>query len=179
MKARVFVLAAFLLVSACLSAQENEKRFVYSNITEIGLSALNFKGFSYEATSAHGILLDKKHNLGIGIGFGFNMPQNSNVAYIPLFFNYRFYFKPDKSFSPCINLAIGGLLAEYEGGFYSSFTGGFKAGVFSFSSGISLMAVKIDDGGWIYSQSGELEGFVSDYKWYYPFGIILKWGFAF
>ena len=184
MRATIFSVV-FLLASVSLSAQKNEKRFVYSNITEIGLSALNFEGFSYEATSVHGILLDKKHNLGIGIGFGFNMPQNSNVAYIPLFFNYRFYFKPDKTLSPHVNIAVGGLVAKEGYGVYSSITMGFRIRKFSFSSGLSFTPIyemiywteRIREGTDDYPTYSSVKK--SKMEWYYPFGFTLKVGFTF
>jgi len=140
MKVKALVFSIFLLIFVSLSAQETEKKFVYSNITETGFFATSPRYFAFEVTSAHGFTMDKKHHFGIGIGFGYSehSSYSSLASYIPLFFNYRLYFKPDRNFSPCINATVGGLLTdEYTGGFYSSFTMGFKTGIFSFCTSIS------------------------------------------
>jgi len=180
-----------------LIAQENETKenITYSNITEFGFITASPKGIAFEATTAHGFSIDKTHHLGLGIGIGTSMgvttyegynsssARTSWAAYMPVFLNYRFYFKPEKSFSPHVNVAVGGLIPKEGFGIYSSITMGFRAGKFSFSSGISMLAIQreyfeyreiYDQNGWISSVQN-----ISKLKWTYPFGITLKWGFSF
>jgi hypothetical protein len=181
MRAKVFVLAAFLVVTVSLSAQENEK-IRYSNITEFGFLTTSIKGVCLEATTVHGISINKAHHLGLGFGIGGCFYSDAYFGeifgYMPIFLNYRLYFKPDKTFSPHVNVALGGLTLEEGYGLYSSLTMGFRAGKFSFSSGLSFMPMykevpvrmHYDNwGGW----------YGREKKWSYPFGITLKWGFAF
>jgi len=164
MKARALVLAAFLAGFVSLSAQESETKetTTYSNVTEFGFLTASPKGVSLEATTAHGFSINKQHNFGLGTGIGVNFSTNySAVSYMPVFVNYRLYFKPEKSFSPHVNIAVGGLITRDGYGGYSSITMGFRAGKFSFSSGLSFMPINE----W--------------FGWEYPFGVTLKFGFAF
>jgi len=197
MVARAFLAATFLLVSVSLSAQENETKgnISYSNITEFGFLTASPKGVAFEATTAHGVSFDKAHHLGLGIGIGTSMGTTTYdyagysstetrwVTYMPVFVNYRFYFKPEKSFSPHVNVAVGGLIPREEYmGLYSSITMGFRAGKFSFSSGISMLAIQRENFKYVEVPNwwgGFDTQYVSEWKWAYPFGITLKWGFSF
>ena len=166
MKARALVLAAFLAGFVSLSAQENEAKetIAYSNITEFGFLTMSIKGVSLEATTAHGISFNKQHHLGLGFGIGgcfYRSQFGESFGYMPIFLNYRLYFKPEKKFSPHVNVALGGITLEEGYGVYSSITMGFRAGKFSFSSGLSFMPINE----W--------------FGWEYPFGVTLKFGFAF
>jgi len=156
MKAKVIVLIAFLLVSVSLFAQENktEEEIRYSNITEFGFMTASFQSLALEATTVHGFSMNKKHHFGLGTGIGGNF---GIAAYLPVFANYRLYFKPDNTPSPFVNVAVGGLVTQDEGGVYSALTMGFRSGKFSLSSGISVMLI-----------DGEL-----------PFGVTIKCGFTF
>ena len=193
MNVRALVLAAaFLAVSISLSAQENETKEVvkYSNITEFGLLTTSIKGVCLEATTIHGISINKAHHLGLGFGIGGCFYSDAYFGeifgYTPIFLNYRFYFKPEKTFSPHVNISTGGLVIEDGYGVYSSITMGFRAGKFSFSSGLSFMPMYKE----IYKHQfveyidywGNYNRFsysTSKWQWSYPFGITLKWGFAF
>jgi hypothetical protein len=146
MKAKVFLSVLFISASiVSIYAQENESKSVinYSNITEFGLITTSPRSVGIEGTSINGFSINQKHNIGVGIGFGgsFYTDYYTATAYTPVFFNYHLYFKPDKKFSPHFNIAAGGLLAKDGEGIYSSITAGFRAGKFSFSSGISFMAI--------------------------------------
>ena len=163
------LVAAFLLAGFSLSAQEDEAKETirYSNVTEFGFTTASPRGISLEATTAHGISIEKQHCFGLGTGIGVNFLNrnsynytNRTTVYMPVFFNYRLYFKPEKTFSPHVNIAVGGLVLEEGTGIYSSIAMGFKAGSFSFSSGLSFMPFCTDE-------------------WYYPFGMTLKVGFSF
>ncbi|MDR0604315.1 MAG: hypothetical protein LBG80_08455 [Bacteroidales bacterium] len=197
MKAKLLLLTVFLLTSVCsLLAQEQErkKNIGYSNISEIGFATTSPRGCAFEATSVNGISINKEHHLGLGVGYGgsFYVTYYAGTAYTPVFFNYRFYFKPEKKFSPHINMSAGGLFAKDGEGFYSSLTAGFKAGKFSFSSGISFMAIYRKEeaeivGCRLYDPSSpyaDVSGFVYSYsnkivsQWHSPFGITIKCGFT-
>ena len=190
MNVRALILAAaFLTATMSLFAQESEKneKIKYSNVTEFGFSTASPKGFSFEATTAHGFSLEKQHHFGLGTGIGvwYNSVSNRGNTYMPIFFNYRFYFKPNKTFSPHINVAVGGLAIEDVAGIYSAITMGFRSGAFSFSSGFSFMPYCVitkhylyyyNEWGIIYPAEPNSKTFTN---WYYPFGITLKLGFAF
>ena len=190
MKAKIVISAVFLAVGVSLFAQEAEEKMTYSNITEFGLLTASPRGVSIEGTTAHGFAFNKQHLFGLGVGIGINFHNVRYLgyddlnfsAYMPLFVNYRYYFKPQKTFSPHVNVALGGLLLKDNAGMYSSVTMGFRAGKFSFSSGISFMAMQMevfeyDD----YYYEPYYYGRVSHsvWKWHYPFGITLKCGFSF
>jgi len=188
MRTRTFVLAVLLSATVTLSAQENEK-IKYSNITEFGFVTTSPMGVSFEATTVQGFALEKQHHVGLGLGIGgsFYDTYRYGTAYMPVFVNYRLYFKPEKTFSPQVNTALGGLITEDGGGFYSSITMGFRAGKFSFSSGLSFMAVHRTEEwnrGYQYYDPNTglyiwIEEHISRPKWHFPFGITLKCGFTF
>lgn len=197
MNVKTVTISALFLVSVSLFAQENgsNETIKYSNITEFGFYAVSPRGISFEATTVNGFSMDKHHHFGLGFGMGYNffLSYEYPTAYMPAFVNYRYYFTPDKRFSPQINASLGGAMVEDGGGIYSSLTMGFKAKKFSFSSGLSLMALYrhetwsdwIDNG---YYDS-DLDRWIEDpdahsishesKKWYFPFGFVLKVGFAF
>ncbi len=188
MKVKVFVLIPFLFAVLSLSAQENETKetITYSNITEFGFVTASPQGVGMEGTTVNGFAINKQHCIGIGIGIGgsFHNSYYSATAYTPLFFNYRLYFKPDKKFSPHINVSVGGLLAKDGEGIYSSITAGFRAGKFSFSSGISYMAIyrteSISYYEYVYDPYYYSYPYTSNVsEWYFPFGITIKCGFSF
>ena len=181
-------------ISVALFAQEDElkTKFAYSSITEFGLMTTSPRGFSFEATTTHGFSLDKKHHLGIGIGIGYNYNNKYYsgpiIFYMPIFANYRVYFKPDKSFSPHFNLALGGFMLKKGGGAYSSACIGFKVGKFTLSQGLSFFALQKEEvwGETIWISDPYWAGeFYSTYqerremKWYFPVGLTFKWGFTF
>jgi hypothetical protein len=107
--------------------------------------------------------------------------------------NYRYCFTPNKKFSPHVNASLGGAMVEDGGGVYASLTMGFKVKKFSFSSGLSFMAVQrnevgykdFDDsyfdeytGTWIkYPYTSWIE--YTEKNWYFPFGFTIKCGLAF
>lgn len=172
-------LMAILFVGAY--AQEEEPKIKYSNITEFGFMMASPKGIGFEATTVNGFTINKKHCLGLGIGIGAQTYREyyEGTAYTPIFANYRLYFQPDKTFSPHINVAFGGLMVSDGEGFYSSVSAGFRAGKFSFSSGVSFMPVFRPSEVYYYDQWESCYSGEGPKEWYYPFGIMLKWGFSF
>jgi len=179
MKIATFAFIAFLSVSVSLSAQDNEKivKYAYSNITEMGCFMEDPEYISIEMITVNGFSIDKKHHLGIGLGFGTGDIFDLTSSYIPLFFNYRLYFSPEKKRSPHVNIAAGGLVVNGGGGIYSSLTIGFKAGRFSFSSGLSFMAIHRKELDYYYYRY--LGTWSAEQAWNYPLGITLKYGFTF
>ena len=200
MKVIAFVLTSFLLVFVPLSAQEKTTAdsITYSIIGESGMVSASIRGISFETTVVNGISINKQHLIGLGMGFGDNFytivysspysraESSSSAVYMPIFVNYRFYIKPQKTFSPHINVAAGGIWIENGGGIYSSLTMGFRAGFFSFSSGLSLMAIHQKEGmafdeyfdpytNTFYSYSRPEPVWI----WRYPLGITVKVGFSF
>jgi len=185
MKIKMVFFLLLLFTSVSLFAQENEnkERITYSNITEFGVITASPKSVTFEATTVHGFALKKQHHFGFGVGIGGCYHTNfwsGMAAHLPLFFNYRLYFKPDKKFSPHFNVALGATILNDGAGGYSSVTMGFRAGKFSFSSGFSFLAIQRNEYG--HSFDGYYYGYYYDVKtpnWYFPLGITLKWGFAF
>ena len=188
MKVKAFAFSAFLLASVSLFSQENETKepFNYSNITEFGFFATSPRSIAFEATTVNGFSMDKKHCLGIGFGFGClrSLSDDYDFSYLhmPMFINYRLYFNPSKTFSPHVNVALGGTMVTKGGGFYSAVTVGFRAAKFSFSSGISFMPIR--------TEVREDISYYDDYglylwrenyvkKWLYPLGFTIKCGFSF
>jgi len=182
MRTRAFVLAVLLSATVTLSAQENE-RIKYSNITEFGFLTTSPMGVAFEGTTVNGFSMDKYHHIGLGIGMGYSHHTSyryDGTAYMPMFVNYRLYFKPEKSFSPHVNAALGGVMAEDGGGIYSSITMGFRAGKFSFSSGLSFMAIEREESrNWWYDPYYPEYEYYSVKYWSFPFGITIKCGFSF
>jgi hypothetical protein len=189
MKTKTLILLATLLLSSvALFAQEGEKTscIKYANITEFGFFATSPKSIYAEGTTVHGISLNKKHVIGLGIGIGgggyFTNNNDFATAYMPMFINYRCYFLPDRKFSPHINVAAGGLFTTEGEGIYSALTAGFKSGKFTFSSGFSFLGIYEKIATYHYPEYpyNYYGGYTTyDYKWYFPMGITMKAGFTF
>jgi len=186
MRLRAFVLSVFLSASVSLFAQSNETKetIAYSNITEFGYFATSPRSFGFEATTVNGFSIHQQHCLGLGLGFGYILAFSEDyfLFHMPLFVNYRLYFKPEKSFSPHLNVALGGTMVENGGGLYSAFTMGFKSKKFSFSSGFSFMAINTEMESYVcyYDEWGYYQSYTKTFrKMRYPFGIVLKCGFTF
>jgi len=191
MKVRAIAFSAFLLAAVSAFSQENETKenIRYSNITEGGFIATSPKGFGFEATTVNGFSMNKQHCLGLGLGFGYLMSLSDDYFYLhmPVYFNYRLYFNPEKSFTPHLNIALGGVMIEEGGGLYSAVTLGFKVYKFSFSSGISFMAINGDvEKTYERSRVDPYSGYTyTEYysktvsEFFYPFGFTLKCGFSF
>ena len=186
MKVRLVLTAICLSLFAFANAQEETSKINYANISEGGIITASPRGVALEATSINGLSINKHHVLGLGFGIGISYNQSyvgNGAAYTPIFVNYRYYFKPDRTFTPHINTAIGGLLTEDGGGLYVTITAGFRVKRFSFSSGISMMSLQ--RGIWEYYEfydpyTGLSYGHSGEkMKWFYPFGFVIKLGFSF
>ena len=185
MKQKLLFTAMCLFLLPFANAQEETSKINYANITEFGIVSASPWGVALEASSINGISIDKHHVIGIGFGIGYSFHKSyvSGIAYTPIYANYRYYFRPDKNFTPHINTALGTLYTENGWGLYSLITAGFKAKRFSFSSGLSIMGVQ--------NYAEEYVDYVDIYrnttytvpvktmKWHYPFGFVIKCGFSF
>ena len=192
MKSKILIIT-FFSVSLSLFSQDNSdnnnnkenkdnEKIAYSNITEFGIAAASFKGIALEATTVHGISINKQHQIGLGIGMGYNFNLDYSTGYTPIFANYRYNFFPEKKRSPHINLSLGGVAIQDGGGIYSSLTMGYRVGKFSFSSGVTFMAICYEDWERNYFDDGNYWGYWSAYKknsWTYPIGFTIKVGFSF
>lgn len=186
MKKIIFLILLFATIIS-VSAQEDSspKKFSFSNITEFGFPATGSQGVTFEATTVYGFAINRQHCIGIGFGFGLSTKISagyslfSNGLYTPIYFNYRVYFKPEKTFSPHINFATGGIFVNNGKGSLVSIASGFKARKFSLSSGLSFMAINRERE--VYDAC-----YYEDYsypyiykEWIYLFGVTLKVGVTF
>jgi len=177
-KTTLFLVLLFVTVFSALAQEEADvEKFNYSNITEFGFNTTSPEGIAFEATTVHGFSINKKHCIGFGVGIGLHS-QIPSTIYTPIFFNYRIYFKPTKTFSPHVNVIAGGVLVDDGKGIIASFSSGFRAGKFSLSSGLSFMAICRT-----YTQEFISGGYITEIKtdkeWIYPFGVTIKVGFSF
>ena len=170
MKKIVLTLVSLFVAIILVNAQEDSKpeKYNYSNITEFGFTTVSPQSIAFEATTVHGFAINKQHCFGLGIGFGVSS-RTYGVLYTPMFLNYRLYFKPDKTFSPHVNVNLGGILVNDGQGIMASVTSGFKARKFSLSSGLSFMAINQKKDSYMYPYR----------EWVYPFGFTIKVGFTF
>jgi hypothetical protein len=194
MKSKIFFSFIFFFSSVMLFAQENETKdsITYSNLTEFGIISLSPQCFSFETTVVQGFALNRQHHFGLGIGIGghFRMGEMTDdpvLFSIPVFLNYRYYFKPDKTFSPHLNAVLGGMMLNRGWGLCAAIATGFRVGKFTLASGLSFLALKHQvrwyENVTYFSPSEDyyyeetIERTFS--KWSFPLGITLKWGFAF
>jgi hypothetical protein len=189
MKNKSFLIAVCLLLFSFTKAQEGTSKFSYANIAEAGLVNASPQGYGLEITTVNGFSINKHHVVGFGVGIGTNYHNSHNfyhygwTRYMPVFVNYRYYFFPDRKFSPHVSASLGGTVSnsgnywgnDYGGGIYSSITAGFRVKKFSLSSGISFMPMAARG----YMNYGcEIER-SSEWEMYFPWGFMVKLGFAF
>ncbi|MDR2011342.1 MAG: hypothetical protein LBQ22_12760 [Bacteroidales bacterium] len=155
-----------------IAQEDKDNNIKYSLSVETGIMG-NPDYFAYEQTIVNGINIKNKHSLGLGIGVGVNW---DDAEYWPLYFNYRYYFKPDK-ISPHVNFSIGALLQEYDQGFFTSITSGFKRYLFSFSSGIFFNYLPYTRS-YAFDYNGNIY-YEIEHKERYSVGFIMKAGITF
>jgi len=182
MKTRVFFLVIFTVSSLFIQAQnEKDQKVKYSNITEWGFSGSPSASFlSLEGITVNGIAIGgSRIGLGLGLGLGGDFDTDFGV-YCPIFLNYRYYFNHESSFSPHINVALGGTSRTDGIGIYSTLSSGFKSGKFSLSTGLFFQAYEkvtinsyYDNVTGVYITEDPLK------NWVYPWGITIKVGFSF
>ncbi|MDD3280679.1 MAG: hypothetical protein PHC83_03820 [Bacteroidales bacterium] len=179
MKLKAVLVVIFVFSMMLIQAQNQEDNKVkYSNITEWGLLGSPSERFiAFEGTTVNGFAIGG-HNLGIGLGLGLggDMDAAEPGVYCPIFINYRYYFNPLKSFTPHINVALGGMSRVEAMGIYSTLTTGFRSHKFSFSSGFFFQAYESEI--WDYDQYGIYYN-TNKKEWRYPWGIMIKVGFSF
>jgi len=169
-KLRVIAVSLFLLVSASLFAQENEKKvYKYSYMMPIETGCLIWcqEGGALETTFIPSIGINKKHLIGFGLGIWAGRYSHTyfiaNIR-VPLFVNYRLDFKPKSKYAPYINVAMGAhVLRRPIDEFYSSIAAGFRIKEFTCSLGIPFIVLPCNSG---------------EDHWDYLFGISIKIGFS-
>jgi len=157
---------------------EYDDKIRYSNITEFGFIELNKVDRTYEFTTINGFSINGKNIIGFGIGIGvFNYSGSTNdIWYKPFFLNYRYcILRPQKTLTPYINVATGGILFEKVNGFYSTYTIGFNVDNLSFSTGFSFFGMLKEN------ENFNIQPAYIDKNnsWRYFYGIVLKVGVAF
>ena len=148
-----------------LSAQNQSKNMTYSFINEYGLF---FGGGEADATiGLTGVFVNgvkwNQHFFGIGVGYESDVFSGQSI---PMYFNYRYFFKTDQKFKPLVNFGVGArfsywsddMIVGYDPygypmyqdvqksafGFYSTIAAGFTKNAFSFTSGLFLKSVADD-----------------------------------
>jgi hypothetical protein len=160
-KCFLIIIAAIIMVAPFLSFGQREEKteektkpvmkISYSFINEYGTFAGGSIGFT--GVFVNGISLNKTHLIGIGMGYEADTRAGQSM---PIYVNYRYYFKGKKQFNPLINVGLGTRLTfskstyysdpwenmygystklSVEQGFYCTAAGGFRVKAFTFTSG--------------------------------------------
>ncbi|MCR4680991.1 MAG: hypothetical protein K5636_05200 [Bacteroidales bacterium] len=166
----VLMVAAVLLVGKPAFAQDNsseqEPKVAYNFINEYGFFLGGF--FMDEAIGFNGVFINgvRIQNEVVGIGVGYSTDALNGQS-IPLFLNYRHYFKTEKTLKPMINVAVGTnyyfwktrfytytdpnsydtethYVNHHGFGLYATMSSGFKVKAFSFSAGLFLRSIPRD-----------------------------------
>ena len=178
----MFLLVVLVVSSWMIQAQNDNAKVKYSNITEWGPCASpSASYFSLEGTTSNGIAIGgHRIGLGLGLGIGAEFENGEPTVYCPIYLNYRYYFNHENSFSPHINVALGGVSRMDGMGIYSILSSGFKSGKFSLSTGLFLQAYEKEIINTYYDSETGLTVTESPVKkWLYPWGIMIKLGFVF
>jgi hypothetical protein len=138
------LLSLFILVMAVspviVAAQTDNQTGRFSVINEYGpFFGQNTVGFTGTFVAGY-TFPNQKEMLGLGVGYevGGEIGQG-----LPVFFNFRHIFKPNRSFSPIVNVAAGirycvrhYYVLDQNVGYYLTISSGFQAKLFSFSGGL-------------------------------------------
>ena len=168
MKKIILLIAIVISISInSLNAQSENKNLTYSFINEYGLF---FGGGESDATIGltgvfvNGVKMNDQHFFGIGLGYETDVMSGQSI---PMFINYRYFFKSDRKIKPLVNFGLGTRFSywsdeeivgydPYYGnpiyqdvqksafGFYSTIAAGFTINSFSFTSGLFLKSVSTD-----------------------------------
>lgn len=182
------ILASLALIFSCFQlfaqeqTQEQEEKPVemkYAVSIESGYQAGLNGWIGMEHVVVNGFRLNKQHVVGLGIGFGYFF---NDEMYCPIYLNYRYYFTTKSSFTPHVNIALGGLTVEDGGGLYSTLTTGFRKHKFTLSTGIFFFAYQYESGYQevLYDQYGSPR-YINhkDITTEMPWGFMIKLGVAF
>ena len=172
MKKIIFIIAAIFIMMPVLSfgqetaAVNESKKVSYVFINEFGNFFENTGSIKYTSVFLNNICFNKTQDL-IGIGVGFESEWDWNFYSIPVYANYRHYFRSSTNLKPLINIAVGHRSnfntrryspwdsPKYSPGLYSVVAAGFRINAFSLTSGI----------------------FIKSANDKYPFGVEIKAGY--
>ena len=162
-----------LVCSFQLFAQEGQTASIkYAVSIEGGYHAGLREAAGMECVVVNGIRIDQQHVFGLGIGIGGMINYG---VYCPVFANYRYYFTTSTTFTPHVNVALGGIIFEDSGGLYSTFTTGFTQRKFTLSTGLFIFSGQPSR---VYYEYGYRDNY--NYRSYrVPWGFMIKVGVAF
>lgn len=141
---KLVLLSLFVLVLAVspvfVAAQTDSQAGRFSVINEYGpFFGKNTVGFTGTFVGGY-TFSNQKEMLGLGVGYevGGDIGQG-----LPVFLNFRHIFKPDRGFTPIVNVAAGIRYCvpnyyhlDQSIGYYLTISSGFQAKLFSFSGGL-------------------------------------------
>jgi hypothetical protein len=129
-----------IVLIAFFGTYAQESAIKYSFLTESGIS-FSPKNATLQQTFVNGITINKQHTIGLGLGIGEVIDdESSSIVSMPIFANYRCNFlSPDRS--PFINVAAGVSLHKDSPQLYSTLTAGLQFYLFSVSAGLMLQTV--------------------------------------
>ena len=136
---------------------QTEKKISYSFINEFGYMIGTTFGFT--GIFVNGIQFNKTQDLiGIGVGYEFDFMNGNNI---PIYVNYRHYFKAKGRLKPLINVGIGTRLT-FEENYYGYWNSGFSkqidvvAGLYgTVAAGFKFKAFSLTSGAFIRSYGTE------------------------
>jgi hypothetical protein len=141
------LLAVLTLTPALISAQ-NDNNGRFSVINEYGpFFGQNTIGFTGTFVAGY-TLPNQQEMFGLGVGYEAGVDINQGI---PMFLNFRHIFKPNKTFSPIVNVAIGTryCIPNYynnsDWGYYMTVGSGFQANLFSLSGGLFFKSYGTSD----------------------------------
>jgi len=131
-------------------------------------------GFAFTNVFVNGIRFNKKKDI-LGIGLGYET-EFVSFQYIPIYLNYRHYFRVKKSINPFLNVGIGTRISFGNGYYPYRYNSSCKAGFYSVvSAGVKVKAFTLSSGFFVksfgFSNFAHLNGFFG--------GMEVKAGFTF
>jgi hypothetical protein len=214
MNAKIFLLSLCFFLPFALLSQESESfenaektpPIQYTLLLEGGINTASPVSVAGEFVFMHGITIHKKHLLALAFGIGGGYIESykddewtNNPFYMPIYFTYRYYFSPDKKFTPMLSSSLGGLVNyqrnsiygynnyvyaenKWFGGCYASLSAGFRVKKFYLLGGLNFTPMKsnIRQGG-VYPMDYPYPYYGSYYKnqWIFPVGLTLHIGITF
>jgi hypothetical protein len=194
MNAKKIFFFLWLSLPFALLAQESESSvniepvspIQYTMLLEGGINTASPVSVGGEFVFMHGLTFQKKHlfALAFGIGGGYiESYQDENWTdrpfYMPFYFTYRYYFRPDKKFTPMVSSALGGLInysdKQLFGGCYASFCTGFKVRKFYLLGGLNFTSMQ----SYVESYYDCSTYTRTQVQWIFPVGLMLHVGIAF
>jgi hypothetical protein len=195
MNTKIFLLSLCFFLPFALLAQESEfsanaepaPPIQYTLLIEGGINTASPVSIMGELVFMHGITIQKKHLLALafGIGGGYIETYKDNEweghpAYMPIYLTYRYYFYPDKKFTPMLSSSLGGLINssrdKWFGGCYASLSAGFKVKKFYLLGGLDFTPLKTNVERYSYDP---YYSYSYQPQWVFPVGLMLHVGITF